>query len=117
MTTKMTVTQALRQVLEQADGPLKPNEIAERVVPLAKGLKGKTPKATVAAKLYTEAKREGGFVKRVADGFVFAEPATEADPDSPAVTPGSVVVRKGGEVDPDPKPAGRKRRGRATAAA
>lgn len=124
-TKALTVTTAIRKVLGEADGPLRASEIGEKVVPLVPGLKGKTPKATVAAKLYTEAKKPDGLVEKVEGGFVLraqaaspikgAETIKEGDakPDAKRggtvaggeVKPGTVA---GGSVKPDPKP-GRKK--------
>jgi hypothetical protein len=73
----LTATEAIRKVLEEADGPLKAAEVAERVLPLAPGLKGKTPKATVAAKLYTESKKADAWIGKLNGGFVLV--VREAD--------------------------------------
>lgn len=70
MASTLTTTQAIRKVLEKAKEPMKAGEIADKVVPMVPGLQGKTPKATVAAKLYTEAKKPDGFVAKVDGGFV-----------------------------------------------
>lgn len=102
MTATLTTTQAIRKVLEEADGPLKAAEVAERVIPLVPGLKGKTPAATVAAKLYTEAKKPDAWLGKVNGGFVFIvrKPAAKpADEDvDPAVIEGTKVVKKGRAV-------------------
>lgn len=66
----LTTMQAVRQVLTRAKKPLTAKQVAEKVVPLVPGLKGKTPAATVQAKLYVEARKPDGFVQRVDDGFV-----------------------------------------------
>jgi hypothetical protein len=72
----MTTMQAVAKVLKAAKGePMKAGEIADKVVPLVPGLKGKTPKATVAAKLYTDAKKSDGIVRKVDGGFVLRDAA------------------------------------------
>ena len=117
MTETMTTRQAILHVLKQASEPLKTSQIAEAVVPLVPTLRGKTPRATVGAKLYTEAKRPGSPIRRVEGGaFVFDREAEARDvaagDDSPAVVPGSKVLRDGREAKPDPK--GRSAVGRAS---
>jgi len=57
----MSIKQAAVQVLREAGQPLAANEISQRL--LAQGLwktEGKTPHATVAARLYTDIKKLGG---------------------------------------------------------
>lgn len=76
---KETVSTAIRKVLGDAQGPMKAAEIAKLVVPMVPGLKGKTPAATVAAKVYTEAKRKGGYLKKKGDGFVLVEAKAEVE--------------------------------------
>jgi len=68
----LTTMQAVQKVLARAKKPMTAKEIAAKVVPMVPGLKGKTPEATVAAKLYVEAKKPDGIVKRAetAKGFV-----------------------------------------------
>ena len=104
-TAPLTATQAIRKVLEEADQPLKAGEIGDLVVPMVPGLKGKTPKATVAAKLYTEAKKPDAWVGKVNGGFVLIVREVDKAPptDGPAVIPGTKVLKQG-EAKPDPKP-------------
>lgn len=71
----LTTMQAVRKVLGRAKGPMTAQEIALKVVPMVPGLKGATPAATVAAKLYTEAKKPDGVVRKVDGGFVLADRA------------------------------------------
>ena len=66
----MTTMQAVAKVLGRAKRPMTAQEIAAKVVPMVPGLKGKTPAATVAAKLYVEAKNPEGLVRKTDDGFV-----------------------------------------------
>ena len=54
----MSLLDAAIQVLEEADNPLRAKEITERI--LSKGLwktSGKTPAATVSARLYSDIKK------------------------------------------------------------
>ena len=70
----MTTLEAIRKVLGRAKSPMTAPAIAEKVVPMVPGLKGATPAATVAAKLYIEAKKPDGFVEKVDGGFVLRRP-------------------------------------------
>jgi hypothetical protein len=69
----LTTMQAVRKVLGRAKKPMTAQEIATKVVPMVPGLKGKTPHATVAAKLYTDAKKPDGIVRKVAGGFLLRD--------------------------------------------
>jgi len=66
----MTTVAAIEHVLGRAKGPLRANEITKRILDgkLAPGLKGKTPEATVAARLSTDVKRGGGLFARTGPG-------------------------------------------------
>lgn len=66
--------EAAKVVLAEADGPMKAGEIADKVISrkLAPSLKGATPKATIAAQIYTAAKRGNG-IRKTDEGFVLAE--------------------------------------------
>ena len=66
----LTTMQAVQQVLKRAKGPMTAKQVAAKVVPMVPGLKGKTPEATVAAKLYVEAKKPDGILRKVEGGFV-----------------------------------------------
>lgn len=70
MTKPLTTMQAVAKVLGKAKEPMSASAIADKVVPMVPGLKGKTPKATVAAKLYVDAKKPDGIVSKVDGGFV-----------------------------------------------
>lgn len=73
---KLTTMEAVRKVLGRAKGkPMTAKQVAAKVVPMVPGLQGKTPEATVAAKLYVEAKKPDGFVRKVEGGFVLAPKA------------------------------------------
>ena len=64
--------EAIMLVLEEAEGPMKASEIADKILErkLAPKLAGKTPKATIAAQVYTAAKR--GELKKTKAGFQIA---------------------------------------------
>ena len=80
----MSVRQAAVQVLRDAGGPLTAKEIASRI--LGRGLwksRGKTPHATVAARLYADIKKNGdqsAFVHVGSNVFSFREGVTSAAP-------------------------------------
>lgn len=128
---KMTVSTAICKVLADASEPLKASEIAKLVVPMVPGLKGKTPAATVAAKIYTEAKKSGGFLRKAGDsGFVLSESAKvdvaepRKDGESPIAIAGSVVINDGvagtkspEHAKPRPKPQAKPKRSRVGARA
>lgn len=61
-TDKLTFPAAAEKVLRQADGPMKVKAIAELAVPLT-ATAGKTPAATLGARLITDANRGGTFIK------------------------------------------------------
>lgn len=66
----MTLLEAIAEVLRRAEEPMHAKEITEQV--LARGLwstSGKTPEATVAARLYTDFKKKGA-----ASAFVLVSP-------------------------------------------
>lgn len=68
MNSKDAAVEVLRQ---EGGGPMAVNDIADRV--LQRGLvtlAGKTPKATIAAQLYVEAKRPDGRFERVGRGML-----------------------------------------------
>lgn len=91
----MSVRRAALQILQKAGGPLSAREISDRIV--ADGLwepHGKTPHATVAARLYTDIKDHGS-----ASPFVLVAPNTFAIRDSsdgpvsvPPVAPATSVA-------------------------
>lgn len=60
---------ACLKVLAEAERPMKAGEIADAVLErgLAPGLKGKTPKATLGAQVYTAAK--AGKIRKTKAGF------------------------------------------------
>jgi HB1, ASXL, restriction endonuclease HTH domain len=61
---KLTGREALIQVLRAAGTPLKARALCVEAAKLAKGLRGRTPEATLSAQLYVEAaKLDGVFVK------------------------------------------------------
>jgi len=59
---KLTFPAAAEKVLRDADGPMKVKAIAELAVPLT-ATTGKTPVATLGARLITDANKGGTFVK------------------------------------------------------
>jgi hypothetical protein len=71
----LSAREAAMQVVREADGPVSASAIADTVLErgLAGKLKGKTPKATIAAQVYTAAKR--GELKKVDGGFVLPDAA------------------------------------------
>jgi hypothetical protein len=64
----MTGREAIEQVLSGKRNATPATEIAEQAAKIATGLKGKTPKATLAALLYTEAKKKDGLVVKAGTG-------------------------------------------------
>lgn len=111
--TAMTTMQAIRKVLEEATGPMKAKAIADKVIPLVPGLGGKTPAATVAAKLYTEAKKPDPWIRKTDAGFELiaskADATRASDDDSPLGDVPATVVRTGRPAKQDPKPTRRSR--------
>jgi hypothetical protein len=110
---KVSGRQAAIDVLREAGGPLPIKQVTEEAAKRAQ-MKGKTPTATVAATIYTDAKKDsptfvivGRGVVALADQPQNGKAAEPVDESSPAVTPGTVVVRDGNgksEAKPDPKP-------------
>lgn len=70
-TTKSKGAKAIAvEILRRADGPLPMKEIAARVLASKScHLKGKTPQATIAAQLYTEATKPDGKIVKVDHGL------------------------------------------------
>jgi hypothetical protein len=64
----MTGREAIEKILTGKRNPMPASEIAEQAAKIATGLKGKTPKATLAALLYTEAKKDDGLVVKSGKG-------------------------------------------------
>ena len=64
----MTTKQAIEQVLTGKRKPMRVPAIIEAAVPLATGLKGKTPGQVIYSMLYTEAKRADGLVVQTGKG-------------------------------------------------
>jgi hypothetical protein len=65
--TRVSGREAIEKVL--ADGQPRPlREITDEALKLATGMNGKTPAATLAAWLYTQAKKSDGVVELVAKG-------------------------------------------------
>jgi hypothetical protein len=73
MADTVSVRVALGQVAAQADAPLTATEIVDRVLAQPVNLKGKTPRASVQAQLYTAAKR-GEMFRRTGRGTFEALP-------------------------------------------
>ena len=80
---QLTTMEAVRKVLGRAKGPMTAKQVADKVVPMVPGSKGKTPAATVAAKLYVEAKKPDGFVRKV-EGGLCSPPRPESPPSAQA---------------------------------
>lgn len=116
----MTSKQAAAEVIKDAGEPLHIKAITERVLAgYETGLKGKTPGQTLAAMLHVAAMKGETFQKTAPGTFGLldanapapAASAVEEDGESsPAVTPNSTVLRRGGQqAKPDPKrPSARK---------
>jgi hypothetical protein len=64
----MTTKQAIEHVLSGRRKPMRVPAIIEQAVPLATGLKGKTPGQVVYSTLYTENKRPDGLVVQTGRG-------------------------------------------------
>lgn len=76
-TKKVSARDAAIAALTRAGTPMTASAIIDKVQ-TTKGvvLAGKTPRATIQAILSTEAKREGGAIRRVETGVYEAAPAT-----------------------------------------
>ena len=92
----MSVQQAAIQVIRETGRPLTAKEITDRI--LSQGLwraSGKTPTATVAARLYTDIKKLGG-----ASPFVLVGPQTFALRDRTVeAPPAAAAPKKGSQVE------------------
>lgn len=108
--------QAAIDVLREHGEPMLVKDLVAEAVKRT-SMKGKTPTATIAAQIYTGAKKgetfrivKRGVVELLPDGAqpeAAGETEAASDPDSPAVTLGSVVLRDGkaeAKAKPDPKP-------------
>jgi hypothetical protein len=74
----MTTKQAIEQVLTGRRKPMRVPEIIKAAVPLATGLKGRTPGQVVYSVLYTESKKADGFVVQVDRGTFKLNPKRKA---------------------------------------
>lgn len=116
-TKKTSAIKAAEQIIRDNGAPMHVKAITEKVLAdFDTGLQGKTPVATIGAKLHGLAKKGETFVK-VAPGTFglilgaslrIPAPETEdilveSSEESPAVTPNAVVVRQGKQAKPDPK--------------
>ena len=132
------LTTVAADVIKEAGEPLHVNEISDRIIATGRttlGKKGKTPRATVAARLVTLANKGETFVKtapgtfgllelehkpmRKARAKAAAKPA-EASPAEDLAAKASEIAKDKGVDDPRPEPAKRTRkssRKRAAAAA
>jgi HB1, ASXL, restriction endonuclease HTH domain len=64
----MTTKQAIEKVLTGRRKPMRVPEIIKAAVPLATGLKGKTPGQVVYSLLYSESKKPDGLVVQTGKG-------------------------------------------------
>lgn len=68
---KVSAREAAIQIAKRVKEPIKVSDLVERVLKM-KGveLKGKTPKATISAQIYTECARPEGKLQKVERGVV-----------------------------------------------
>jgi hypothetical protein len=114
MAKQLSGKQAAIEILREKGGPMPVKQLCEEAVKRAPGMKGKTPTATIAATIYTAAKK-GKTFRMVERGVVelldeTQEPEAKPETESAAVTPGSVVLRDGNQAKPDPKPTSDKKK-------
>lgn len=104
--------QAAIDVLREMGGRGPVKDVCAEAAKRAK-LGGPTPNATVASMMYQRAKKGQTFriVERgVVELIEAQEPTQEQDETSPAVTPGTVVLKDPqAEAKPDPKPKSQKK--------
>ena len=113
-TNPMSVRQSIVAVLAERGKPMKVRQIIDAGLPLATGLKGKTPGQTFYSILYAEAKKADGIVKQTSKGTFKLNPkARTVGERKPAVKAEAV----GATPDPKPSKNARKRRTRAQVAA
>lgn len=74
----MNSKSAIEQVLAGRRKPMPAKEIVAAALPLATGLKGSTPEATLSAVLYVEAKKAGGLVVKTGRGEFKLNPKRKA---------------------------------------